>query len=65
MHPRNRDRRLEYSVQLSGNTVYISNRASCCRARTCRCFQPDVSLAGEIHAARVTQAIARHFEYSI
>jgi ethanolamine utilization protein EutA len=30
----------EYSVQLSGNTVYISSPRTSCRARTCRCCSP-------------------------
>jgi ethanolamine utilization protein EutA len=52
----------EYSVQLSGNTVYISNPAALLPRRNLQVLQPDVSLAGAIDAARVTQAIARHFE---
>ena len=52
----------EYSVQLSGNTVYISNPAALLPRKNLQVLQPDVSLAGEIDAARVTQAIRRHFE---
>ena len=52
----------EYSVQLSGNTVYISNPGELLPRRNLQVLQPDVSLAGEIDAARVTQAIRRHFE---
>ena len=52
----------EYSVQLSGNTVYISNPAELLPRKNLQVLQPDVSLAGEIDSARVTQAIRRHFE---
>ncbi|HEX7466640.1 MAG TPA: ethanolamine ammonia-lyase reactivating factor EutA, partial [Usitatibacter sp.] len=52
----------EYSVQLSGNTVYISNPAALLPRKNLQVLQPDLSLAGEIDAARVTQAIRRHFE---
>jgi ethanolamine utilization protein EutA len=52
----------EYSVQLSGNTVYISNPGDLLPRKNLQVLQPDISLAGEIDAARVTQAIRRHFE---
>ena len=52
----------EYSVQLSGNTVYISNPAELLPRKNLQVLQPDISLAGEIDAARVSQAIRRHFE---
>ena len=52
----------EYSVQLSGNTVYISSPADLLPRKNLQVLQPDVSLAGEIVPARVTQAIGRHFE---
>ena len=52
----------EYSVQLSGNTVYISNPGELLPRKNLQVIQPDISLAGDIDAARVTQAIARHFE---
>ena len=52
----------EYSVQLSGNTVYISNPAALLPRKNLQVLQPDVSLAGPIDAARVTQAITRHLE---
>ncbi len=51
----------EYSVQLSGNTVYISNPGGLLPRKNLQVLQPDISLAGEIDAARVTQAIRRHF----
>jgi ethanolamine utilization protein EutA len=52
----------EYSVQLSGNTVYVSNPGALLPRKNLQVLQPDVSLAGEIDCARVTQAIRRHFE---
>jgi ethanolamine utilization protein EutA len=52
----------EYSVQLSGNTVYISNPGELLPRKNLQVLQPDVSLEGDIDPARVTQAIRRHFE---
>ena len=52
----------EYSVQLSGNTVYVSNPAELLPRKNLQVLQPDVSLEGDVDAARVTQAIRRHFQ---
>ncbi|HEX3061115.1 MAG TPA: ethanolamine ammonia-lyase reactivating factor EutA [Usitatibacter sp.] len=52
----------EYSVQLSGNTVYISNPGELLPRKNLQVLQPDVALGGEVSPARVTQAIRRHFE---
>jgi len=52
----------EYSVQLSGNTVYISNPGTLLPRKNLQVLQPDVALDGPIDAARVSQAIRRHFE---
>ena len=52
----------EYSVQLSGNTVYISNPAELLPRKNLQVLQPDIALGDTIDAARVTQAIRRHFE---
>jgi ethanolamine utilization protein EutA len=52
----------EYSVQLSGNTVYVSSPAELLPRRNLQVLQPDIALDGEIDAARVTQAIRRHFQ---
>ena len=52
----------EYSVQLSGNTVYVSNPAALLPRKNLQVLQPDVELGPTIDAARVTQAIRRHFE---
>jgi ethanolamine utilization protein EutA len=52
----------EYSVQISGNTVYVSNPAQLLPRKNLQVLQPDISLEGDIDAARVTQAIRRHFQ---
>ncbi len=52
----------EYSVQLSGNTVYISSPGSLLPRKNLQVLQPDVALGERIDPARVTQAIRRHFE---
>src|SRR5258706_10556267 len=52
----------EYGVQPSGNPFYISNPAELLPRKNLQALQPDLSLAGDIDAARVTQAIRRHFE---
>ena len=52
----------EYSVQLSGNTVYISNPGTLLPRKNLQVLQPDVTLGETIDAARVTQSIRRHFE---
>ena len=51
----------EYSVQLSGNTVYISNPGVLLPRKNLQVLQPDVALGDAIEAVRVTQAIRRHF----
>jgi ethanolamine utilization protein EutA len=52
----------EYSVQLSGNTVYVSNPAELLPRKNLQVLQPDIALEGDIDAARVAQAIRRHFQ---
>ena len=52
----------EYSVQISGNTVYVSNPAQLLPRKNLQVLQPEVSLEGDIDAARVAQAIRRHFQ---
>jgi len=52
----------EYSVQLSGNTVYISSPADLLPRKNLQVLQPDIALGETIEASRVTQAIRRHFE---
>ena len=52
----------EYSVQLSGNTVYISNPGTLLPRKNLQVLRPDVTLGEAIEPARITQAIRRHFE---
>jgi ethanolamine utilization protein EutA len=52
----------EYSVQLSGNTVYSSNPGGLLPRKNLQVLQPDIELGAQIEPARVTQAIRRHFE---
>ncbi|HET9650742.1 MAG TPA: ethanolamine ammonia-lyase reactivating factor EutA, partial [Usitatibacter sp.] len=52
----------EYSVQLSGNTVYVSNPGELLPRKNLQVLQPDIELGPTIEAARVAQAIRRHFE---
>ncbi len=52
----------EYSVQLSGNTVYISNPAQLLPRKNLQVLQPEVALDGPIEPTRVAQAIRRHFD---
>ena len=52
----------EYSVQLSGNTVYISSPGSLLPRKNLQVLQPDVVLGESIDSTRITQAIRRHFE---
>jgi ethanolamine utilization protein EutA len=52
----------EYSVQLSGNTVYISSPGELLPRKNLQVLQPDADLGGAIVPARVTQAVRRHFE---
>ena len=52
----------EYSVQLSGNTVYVSEPGALLPRRNLQVLQPPVSLEGAIDAAQLAQAIAAHFK---
>ena len=52
----------EYSVQLSGNTVYISSPAELLPRKNLQVLQPDIALGDTIDPVRVTQSIRRHFE---
>ena len=51
----------EYSVQLSGNTVYISQPGQLLPRRNLQVLQPPVRLDGEIVPEKVAAAVARHF----
>ena len=52
----------EYSVQLSGNTIYISNPAELLPRKNLQVLQPEISLEGDVDAAAVTRAVRKHFE---
>jgi ethanolamine utilization protein EutA len=52
----------EYSVQLSGNTVYVSAPGALLPRRNLQVLQPPVDLEGAIDAARLARAIAAHFQ---
>jgi ethanolamine utilization protein EutA len=51
----------EYSVQLSGNTVYVSSPGALLPRRNLQVLQPDIALTDAIDPVRVAQAIRRHF----
>lgn len=52
----------EYSVQLSGNTVYVSEPGALLPRRNLQVLQPAVRLDGAIDPAQVAAAISAHFE---
>jgi ethanolamine utilization protein EutA len=52
----------EYSVQLSGNTVYISSPGELLPRRNLQVIQPPVRLDDTIDPAEVATAIQHHFE---
>jgi ethanolamine utilization protein EutA len=52
----------EYSVQLSGNTVYVSEPGALLPRKNLQVLQPAVRLDGAIDPARVAEAISAHFE---
>jgi ethanolamine utilization protein EutA len=52
----------EYTVQLSGSTVYISSPGSLLPRKNLQVLQPDVSLGETIDPVHVAEAIRRHFE---
>jgi ethanolamine utilization protein EutA len=45
----------EYSVQLSGNTVYVSNPGGLLPRKNLQVLQPDIALGAEIEPVRVAQ----------
>ena len=51
----------EYSVQLSGNTVYISDPATLLPRKNLQVLLPTVTLGGSIEPEAVAQAIRNHF----
>ena len=52
----------EYSVQLSGNTVYVSEPGELLPRKSLQVLQPPVRLEGAIDAGELAAAIAAHFE---
>ena len=52
----------EYSVQLSGNTVYISSPAELLPRKNLQVLHPPVRLEGTIDARKLAQAVAEHFQ---
>jgi ethanolamine utilization protein EutA len=52
----------EYSVQLSGNTVYVSDPGALLPRRNLQVLQPPVRLEGPIDPAKVAAGIAEHFK---
>jgi ethanolamine utilization protein EutA len=52
----------EYSVQLSGNTVYVSEPGHLLPRKNLQVLQPPLPLEGAIDAAGVAAAIAAHFK---
>jgi ethanolamine utilization protein EutA len=52
----------EYSVQLSGNTTYISNPGKLLPRRNLQVLQPTYDTSGEIDPDKLAQAIRGHFK---
>ena len=52
----------EYSVQLSGNTVYVSEPGALLPRKNLQVLQPPVRLEGPLDAETLARAITRHFE---
>ena len=52
----------EYSVQLSGNTVYVSQPGELLPRKNLQVLQPPVSLEGQIDAQELAHAIGKHLE---
>jgi len=52
----------EYSVQLSGNTIYISNPGALLPRRNLQVLQPSYSCKGPVDSDRLAHAIREHFK---
>jgi ethanolamine utilization protein EutA len=52
----------EYSVQLSGNTVYVSEPGALLPRKNLQVLQPPVRLEGPLDAETLAGVITRHFE---
>ena len=51
----------EYSVQLSGSTIYVSNPRALLPRRNLQVLQPNFDCAGDIDPERLAEAIREHF----
>jgi ethanolamine utilization protein EutA len=51
----------EYSVQLSGNTIYVSDPKSLLPRRNLQVLQPNFDCSGDLDPERLAQAIRAHF----
>ena len=51
----------EYSVQLSGNTVYVSQPGELLPRKNLQVLQPDVQLSGKLDAKAIAKAVREHF----
>ena len=51
----------EYSVQLSGNTVYVSQPGELLPRKNLQVLQPAVHLAGKLNAQAIAKAVGEHF----
>jgi ethanolamine utilization protein EutA len=51
----------EYSVQLSGNTTFISSPGRLLPKRNLQVLRPDVDLSGAIDASQIAKRVAEHF----
>ena len=52
----------EYSVQLSGNTIHVSDPKALLPQRNLQVLQPDFDCSGEIDPERSPSAIRKHFQ---
>jgi ethanolamine utilization protein EutA len=51
----------EYSVQLSGNTVYVSQPGELLPRKNLQVLQPDISLSGPLDAKAIAKTVREHF----
>lgn len=52
----------EYSVQLSGNTIHVSDPRALLPRRNLQVLQPNFDCSGDIDPGRLATAIRKHFE---
>jgi ethanolamine utilization protein EutA len=51
----------EYSVQLSGNTVYVSQPGELLPRKNLQVLQPEVHLSGSLNAKAIAKTVREHF----